>query len=293
MIIPAKGIAATAALYTRKHSAILRRCSAVFAAAALLVAVEPTAPVTSLIHAQAPMAGGFTGRSVEAHALYQTVSNDYGDWSGIYARAVFPAARQTLFADVLALRAFGEQGIQGGLAHRYDWTDRWFHLLGGSVGDGAPIFPRYRADGLIGRKWGESRAVQTVLGASVVQSVEDLRDKAVIGAITWYAPHNLVLESGIRYNTSSPGSIKSHRIHGLAMYTPSDRRTFSARFIGGTEGWQILNVSTTLTHFASQEAALAWRERLGASTALSLQLDMYHNPYYTRSGVTLGVARYW
>ena len=53
------------------------------------------------------------------------------------------------------------------------------------------------------------------------------------------------------------------------------------------------NVGTTLTRFASQELALAWRERIGTSRALNVQFDRYSNPYYTRMGVTLGVAQYW
>jgi YaiO family outer membrane protein len=135
--------------------------------------------------------------------------------------------------------------------------------------------------------------VQTVAGASYVQSIATLSDVALLGAVTWYAPKGLVLESGIRYNTSRPGDITSHRVHAIAMYAPNARRSFSTRVIGGTEGWQIVNVGTTLTRFASQEVALAWRERINASLALNVQLDRYSNPYYTRMGVTLGVARYW
>ncbi len=255
-----------------------------------LIGAAAYAPV---LLAQAPLAGGLAGRSVEAHAFHQKVSNDYGDWTGVYLRGVFPGTKQTFFTDVLALRGFREEGFQGGIAHRYDWSDRWFHLAGVNAGDGSPLFPRYRADALIGRRWGASRTIQTVAGASVVQSVEELKDVAALGAITWYAPRGFVLESGVRFNTSSPGSVKSHRVHGIAMYTPSSRRSFSVRGIAGTEGWQIVGAGTTLTQFSSQELSLAWRERIESKTAINLQLDGYRNPFYTRSGVTLGVARYW
>ena len=248
-------------------------------------------PFTAI--AQAPLAGALPGRTVELHGLHQPVSNGYGDWSGAYARVIVPGARNTLFLDALGVRGFGERGVQGGVAHRLAWNDRWFHMLGVNVGDGSPLFPRYRTDGLIGRRWGATGAVQTVAGASYVQSIATLSDVALLGAATWYAPNGFVLESGIRYNTSRPGDINSHRVHAIAMYAPNSRRSFSTRLIGGTEGWQIVNVGTTLTRFASQELALAWRERIGTSRALNVQFDRYSNPYYTRMGVTLGVAQYW
>lgn len=245
------------------------------------------------LYAQAPLAGGLVGRTVEVQALHQPVTNNYGDWSGVYGRVIFPTARQTLFLDALVLRGFRERGVQAGVAHRFDWSPRWFHLWGVNAGDGSPLFPRYRTDGLVGRRWGASGSLQTVAGASYVQSVTELSDVALLGGITWYAPRGLVLESGIRYNTSRPGNIRSHRLHGIAMYTPNTRRSFSTRVIGGTEGWQLVGAGATLARFASQEVALAWRERLGNSTAINLQLDAYRNPFYTRSGVTFGVARYW
>ena len=245
----------------------------------------------ALARAQAPLSGGLAGRTVELHALHQPVTNNFGDWSGAYARVILPTERQTLFIDALGVRGFGEQGMQGGVAHRFDWSDRWFHMLGATAGDGSPLFPRYRTDGLIGRRWGVSRTLQTIAGASYVQSVTTLSDVALIGAITWYAPRGVILESGLRLNNSRPGDIQSHRIHGIAMYTPNARRSFSARIIAGTEGWQLVGAST-FTRFSSQELAFAWRERVGAS-AINVQLDHYSNPHYRRAGVTLGVARYW
>lgn len=243
--------------------------------------------------AQAPLAGGLIGRTVELHAFHQTVTNNYGDWDGIYGRVIYPGERQTLFVDGLALRGFRERGVQAGVTHRFDWSNAWFQMIGVNAGDGAPLFPRYRADASIGRRWGSSHNLQTTAGASYVQSVTTLSDVAVLGALTWYAPGGFVLESGVRYNTSRPGRIKSHRIHALAMYTPNSRRSFGMRMLAGSEGWQIVSDETTLTQFSSQEAALSWRERIGDTFALNLQADLYTNPFYTRSGVTLGVARYW
>lgn len=243
--------------------------------------------------AQAPLAGGLPGRWVEANVMRQAVTNDFGDWSAAYARMVLPGARDTWYAEALALEAFRERGVQVGGAHRHDWSDRWFHVLGANVGSGAAILPRGRVDGLIGRRWGEQRRWQTTTGLSYVKSVTELYDIAGTGSIAWYAPGAVLLETGVRYNVSRPGDIRSHRLFGVGIWTPTPTRTFSVRAIGGTEGWQVVRTGTTLTRFSSQEYSLAWREKVVGPWALSVQGDHYDNPFYTRSGVTVGVARYW
>jgi YaiO family outer membrane protein len=126
-----------------------------------------------------------------------------------------------------------------------------------------------------------------------VKSPVDLYDVAGTASLAWFAPRLLVVELGGRYNVSQPGDVQSHRVHGVAILTPSSRRSVSARVAGGSEGWQLVTAGTTLRRFHSTEAALAWREKLTASIAVSVQADHYRNPFYTRSGITLGASRYW
>ena len=239
------------------------------------------------------MAGGLAGSSVELEGLYQTVSNGYGDWRGAYARLILPSERNTLYLDALALNAFNTHGLQLGGTWRHDWTSRFFDVVGGSVGDGSAILPRARVDGVLGARLGDAREFQATAGISYVKSVTALHDVAATASLAWYAPHGLVFEAGGRYNVSQPGDVSSHRLSGVVMWTPTARRSFSLRAIGGSEGYQILSAGTTLFRFNSTELALAWREKVSASWALSLQGDHYANPYYTRAGVTIGVARYW
>ncbi|MDQ8172698.1 MAG: YaiO family outer membrane beta-barrel protein [Gemmatimonadota bacterium] len=245
------------------------------------------------LSAQAPMAGGFPGRSIEANALAQSVTNGYGDWSGVYVRAVQPGTRDTWYVDALALRAFGERGLQVGTTQRHDWTSRIFQMIGANVGSGAAIMPRGRVDGAVGLRLGATKAWQTTVGLSYVKSVTELSDMAGVASLAWYTPRAIVIDVGVRYNISRPGNVRSHRFTNTTMWTPSARRSFSLRLGGGTEGWQVIRTGTTLRQFHSQDAALSWREKVTTSLALSLQADWYQNPFYARSGVTLGVARYW
>lgn len=260
-------------------------------AATLIAAMAVTAVKPA--RAQSTLAGGLPGRWVEANVFGQVITNDYGNWSGAYLRYANPVTSDTWYADALALRAFGESGAQLGAAHRHDWTPRLFHMVGVNVGSGASILPRFRADASLGVRLGETRSWQATGGVSYVKSVTELYDVAPVASIAWYGPQGLMIDVGGRYNFSNPGDIRSYRITATTVWTPSPRRTFSLRAGGGTEGYQTVSVGTIITRFQSEELALAWREMVSKSVAISLQVDGYHNPYYTRSGATLGVARYW
>jgi len=89
-------------------------------AGAVLTMIAAMQPV----HAQSTLAGGLPGSWVEANVFGQTVTNDYGHWSGAYVRLARPSTTNTWYADALALRAFGESGGQFGAAHRHDWSPR-------------------------------------------------------------------------------------------------------------------------------------------------------------------------
>jgi YaiO family outer membrane protein len=282
---------------TRRATTAARVAPARAMTAAALVAVALLAALAPRLRAQPPL-GIFPGAWVEAGVTAQRVTtpsgtDDLGDWRGAWARAVLPAgARDTWWADAFALEAFGTRGVQLGVAHRHDWTGRFFHLAGATVADGAPIFARVRADLQLGARLGPARTVVATAGISHVRSVQDLTDAALLANLAWYAPRGLVLEAGVRANTSWPGRIRTARITG-AVTRLGPRRSLSLRAIGGEEGWQVLTTETALVRFASREASLAWRERLGGRWSSAVQVDWYDNPTYTRAGASVGLALGW
>ncbi len=257
-----------------------------------VLTVLSTLICSSAAQAQAPL-GIFPGKWAEVGATAHSVSGGFGDWRGIYARTVIPAGTMdTWWIEALALEAFGERGIQAGVAHRHDWNGRFFHLAGVTAADGAPIFARVRGDLQVGVRLASARNVVAVVGISHVRSVEELTDAAFTGSLAWYAPHGFIVESGVRANTSWPGRVRTARFSG-AVTRMSPQRSFSLRGIGGEEGWQILTAGTALTRFSSHEVSFAWRERLGTRWSSAVQLDRYENPTYTRTGLTIGLARSW
>lgn len=254
---------------------------------ALITLVVPAAA-----HAQATLSAT-AGRWVEAGAFHHAVSKGYGDWDGAYLRAVLPAgARDIVYADAVHQRAFGDRGSYVALADRHEWGAGFFTIAGGGRGFDARFFPAWRADASAGQRFGARKNIVATLGGSYVKSQDVYEDYAATSSLSLYLT-GIVIEAGARYNTSTPGDVHALRGYTAITAVPSPRRSIALRLGGGEEGYQLLGAQSLLQRFTSQEASLAWRERVASHWGLVLQADGYRNPFYTRTGGTLGIARYF
>jgi YaiO family outer membrane protein len=229
---------------------------------------------------------------LQAEAYYHNVTNDFGDWKGIAFRAVVPSGfRNIWYGDLLIQEAFEDGGVYAVVANRHVFSPSWFSFasLGGGTGDF--YFPDLRADAGVGRVWGSSNLV-TTLGATYVNSKDVYEDFALNATVATYL-RGVTLEAGGRLNWSSPESVNSERIFGAVTVGRERQRLIVARVGTGTEAYQLTGDVQTQRRFSSTEVALSWRQWLNRRVGVFVGGEWYDNPFYTRTGVTLGVFRHW
>lgn len=261
---------------------------------ALLHAVFAVAVLASpaAVWAQGPPPPGPAGW-VQAEAFYHNVTNDFGDWRGVALRLVAPAGRSTIwYVDGQVQKAFKDRGVYGVLANRRQLGADWFTLVGVGGGTGDFVLPDLRTDATVGKAWLPRRNLVTMVSTTYINAKEGFEDFAVSGSVALYLP-GAVLEGGGRSNWSWPGSVQSSRAFGAITLGRERRRLLTARGSAGWEGYQLTDVVETRRRFRSQEASVSWREWLGAGVGFFLQGAYYDNPFYTRTGATLGIFRYW
>jgi YaiO family outer membrane protein len=239
--------------------------------------------------AQAPDPGASW---VEAGGFYHRVSDDFGDWKGGYFRGVFSGARNVWYLDAKAQEAFRDSGVYGALANVHTFGSRVYSHVSVGGGTGAYVLPDLRLDAALAIKLGSAKSVVVTLGGTFVKAKSIYEDLAVFGGLVWYAGPAVVELSG-RVNWSDPNAVRSERINGAVTLGRAGRRVVAVRGGAGTEGYQLTGVTSTLRRFRSQEAGLIWREWTGRRFGLVLAGELYHNPFYTRAGVSLGVFRGW
>lgn len=230
---------------------------------------------------------------IETGAFYQNVTGGFGDWKGAYARAVLAGSRNVWYLDAKAQEAFHDRGVYGSLANVHTFSDRVYTQLGIGAGTGEFVLPDLRLDASLSVKLGSARSVILTGGGMLVDAKSGFRDRALSGSLTWYASGNVLLEVGTRINWSDPGSVRSARATGALSLGRDGRSLVTLRSSIGTEGYQLTGVSQTLRKFESQEAGAVWRQWISRWNGFVLGTDWYHNPFYTRAGVSLGLFHGW
>jgi YaiO family outer membrane protein len=246
---------------------------------------------SSLIGQQAIGPAGW----VQVEGFYHDVSNGFGDWKGAGLRIHAPVGNSTIWnIDAIGEKAFGDRGGYLSIGNRRQFGPSWFTYLSVGSGTGDFLFPDLRTDFTLGKAWLPRRDLVTMVGMTYVNAKQGFEDFALEGSLAVYFPR-VVVQAGGRVNWSYPDAVRSGRGFGAVTIGRERSRTLTIRGSGGWEGYQLTGVDSTRQRFRSQEGSLAWREWLGGGGAVGvfLQAEVYHNPFYDRKGLTLGIFHYW
>ncbi|ODT05336.1 MAG: hypothetical protein ABS52_01200 [Gemmatimonadetes bacterium SCN 70-22] len=233
-------------------------------------------------------------RRVELFADRHQVSGGFGDWEGVGTRLSLPVgARDTWLAEALHRRAFGDAGTYLSLANQHVWTDRWYTYIAIAGGSGGYVLPDLRADASLSYKWGARQALVSTVGATLVDGKLGYRDAGGFAALTAYLSPVAVAEAGVRLTRSTPGDVDAARGNGALTLGRQGTSVVVLRGSSGREGYQLLGPGAAVRRFTSHEGAVSWRQWLGPFGGAFLQGEHYRNPYYRRTGVTIGVFAHW
>lgn len=222
------------------------------------------------------------------------VSGGYGDWRGVGLRLSVPAGtRDTWFVEVLQRSAFRDAGTYVSAANQHVWSDRVYTFLGVGGGSGDFVLPDLRLDASLSAKWGARRAIVTTLGTTLVDAKLGYRDVGGIGAVTAYLSPLVVAEGGVRVTRSTPGDVDAARGNGALTLGRQGKAVVVVRGSSGREGFQLLGANAAVRRFSSHEGAVSWRQWVGPYGGVLAQGEHYRNPFYRRTGVTLGVFAHW
>jgi YaiO family outer membrane protein len=252
-------------------------------------ASSPQQPGTDLPAAAAP--DKTLTNYVEVGGSYRQLSNDFGDWSGGYARGVFAEGKNIWNGEVNGQHEFGAGGVYLAAGDTYNFNSDWYGslTLGSSVG--GFFWPRFRADAFANRKLLSRKQLIATVGYGYYASKDVHRDQSVFFGTTYYFQKPWIIEDGIRFNVSNPGVVFSPA--GFVAITEGRNQhhyiTVNAGF--GEEAYQIVGPSTVLSRFQSQNLTITWRQWTGKTWGFNFVADYYHSPFYQRGGGSFGLFK--
>ena len=225
---------------------------------------------------------------VDVYVSRHQLSNGFGDWREVGVRGSYESGAHRLQAELASMRRFGESGNYIGVGDTVTFSDDWFASISAGAGDGAFYLPRYRLDGFINRKFLPERNLIGTLGAGYYSGPDGHIDRSVSIGATYYFSFPLVVQGEMRFNNSTPGSIRT-RQQSVAATLGRDKQTqVIGRYGWGREGYQTIGQNTALVDFRSNEASLKVRHWLGPNWGVQAGVERYRNPFYVRSGGNVG-----
>jgi YaiO family outer membrane protein len=225
---------------------------------------------------------------VEAGGSYEALSNNFGQWSGGYFRAVMTTGKNTWNAEVNGQYQFGDAGTYMDAGDTYVIDDDWYAAVTFGSSVGGFFWPRSRVDSFLNRKWLGRKQMITTLGFGYDHAKDVHSDHSVFIGTTYYFEKPWIIEDGVRFNVSSPGTIFSPSGF-IAVTQGRDKAHYLTVNVGiGQEAYQIVGPTSVLTRFPSQTASLTWRQWAGKNWGFDFVTDFYHSPYYRRGGTSIG-----
>ncbi len=228
---------------------------------------------------------------VETGGQYLLLTNGFGMWNGGYARSVMSAGNDTLNGEVVGQREFGDLGTYFAAGDTHTFTSNTFASVTAGSSIGGFFWPRFRADAFVNHKWLSRKQLITTIGVGYYASKDPHRDRNVSLGTTYYFAKPWILENGLRFNLSNPGTVLS--TSGFVAVTQGHNKShyLTARVGYGEEAYQLIGPADVLNSFHSQTVTITWRQWIGTNWGANSVADYYGNPYYSRAGASLGLFR--
>lgn len=228
---------------------------------------------------------------VEAGGDYQNLTNSFGHWDGGYARASMTTGKNIWNAEVNGQHEFGDAGVYLGAGDTYNFNPNWFGSLAVGSSVGGFFWPRFRTDAFLNKKWMSRKQLITTFGCGYYAAKDVHRDHSFFLGSTYYFVKPWIVEEGIRFNVSNPGSVFSPAAFVAVTQGRNKDHYVTARVGFGKEAFQLIGPTVSLSDFESQTLTVTWRQWIGKNWGVNVVGDYYHSPFYQRGGPSVGFFR--
>ena len=229
---------------------------------------------------------------VELGAGGQQLTGGYPNGGTVYTRGVWQQNAGSVWnAEVARQQEFDDSGTLYVLGNTRDLSPDWFTRVGVGGSQGGFFLSRFQAEGAVNRKWGRHRELITTAGIDYHAAKDAHRDTGLFLGATRYFSSPWIVEGGVRWNWSDPGSVGSRSQFLALTYGRHGQQYLTLRVSSGREAYQLIGPEAALSDFGSREISLTWRRWVTPEWGVHLSGSQYRNPYYRRQGVSLGTFR--
>jgi len=264
------------------------RNTVVFTGAVLTAALLASSTAMAQVDASSPR---ITWDLATTHSQLSAGLPD-GESVNLRANIALPGG-DSLLAEILDERKFGERGGVVALAYTGNISPSWYATGTVVAGHGGPNWANAKIDAQISRKWLSEQQLVTSIAGFRAEYDGNRSDEGLRLSAALYLPVAAVLEAGITLNVSQPGRVDSHMPYASLTLGKEGQQYFVLRASSGTEAYQAIGSTAQLVNFHSQSLGTTWRYWLGPRWGVTAQAEHYRNPTYQRNTLGVGLFAQW
>lgn len=168
-------------------------------------------------------------------------------------------------------------------------------ILGGTLalGHGGPNWARRRGEVEVSTKWTEKRDIVTRAALYYAAFDGSRSDRGLRLSAVAYFSAPVVVEAGVVFNVSDPGSVNSRMPYASLTYGRDREQYLSVRASSGTEAYQAIGAGQQLVDFRSRSLGIVWRRWIARDWGFTVGAEAYRNPTYERATLGAGLFAQW
>ncbi|NDF12691.1 MAG: YaiO family outer membrane beta-barrel protein [Proteobacteria bacterium] len=227
---------------------------------------------------------------IEAGINYHHVTNDLGNWFGQFLNVQYQTDAWNRWSlSLLNQQAFTDEGQSIAIGNTHIINEDWYTTAGIAFGTDASFLTKYRVDVALNKKWLEGKNLITTAGLTYSKAQETYDDKGLLLSAVYYTPSPWIIQGGVRFNISDPGSVFSPSVFSALTYGYNKRYFVTGKLGMAREAYQLIGPGAIVNSFNSYNGGLDYRQWLGKDWGFNVGTEYYTNPAYDRLGGTLSV----
>jgi YaiO family outer membrane protein len=232
--------------------------------------------------------------SLEFGAGYSAMSAGYNAGDQTYLHADIEQSSKTEWSgDAVRAQDFGDTGYLLVVGVNHDFTGSFYGDLHIGGSSGGFFLPAFTVEGSLHKKWLSQKQLFTSFGMGYDRAKDEHRDTRLLASANYYFGRPWMIESGMTFNLSAPGTVFSHSQYLAVRQGRNNKYFVTLRGEFGNEAYQITGVNTSISDFRSRSVSLTWRQWVRAGWGFNLGGQYYSNPYFQRKGGQLGIFKHF